>query len=74
MDEDSSGNSELWTLILMAPAFFYHKEGSDNARKDFENLMAPLQDILPTLSATLLTIFSRILAHGPRLANMLKIS
>ena len=47
----------------MAPAFFYHDGWGVEVREEFKNLIAPLRDILPTLSATLLMIVPRILAH-----------
>ena len=51
--EDSLGGCQFWTLVILAPAFFYHKEGSANARKDLRQLIAPPKYIIPTVSDTL---------------------
>jgi len=51
----------------MAPAFFYHKDGKP--RKEFDDLIAPLNGILPTLSATLLTIGTRIVAYWTEISE-----
>jgi hypothetical protein len=62
----------------MAPAFFYHRKGvrdsfdgavSKESRKELYDLMAPLESVLPTLSATLLMITRRILAHWTEISE-----
>lgn len=58
--QERSGDCEFWTLVIMAPAFFYHRDERDNSRKE---LIAPLADILPTLSATLSELMPRVLEH-----------
>ncbi|KAK0724228.1 hypothetical protein B0H67DRAFT_480549 [Lasiosphaeris hirsuta] len=67
VDEDSAGDSSFWTLTIMAPAFFYHKDG--RARKELDELIAPLHKILPTLSATLLMIGVRIVEHWTEISE-----
>jgi hypothetical protein len=51
----------------MAPAFFYHKDGK--ARKELHDLIAPLDGILPTVSATLLMIGARIAADWTEISE-----
>jgi hypothetical protein len=66
VDENSSGDCHFWALVIMAPAFFYHTgwgSGAPEEPEELKTLIAPLQNILPTLSATLFMIIPRILAH-----------
>ncbi|KAF2470562.1 uncharacterized protein BDR25DRAFT_355049 [Lindgomyces ingoldianus] len=59
------------TLIAFSPAFFYYKDvqemygdsPSKTARKELHDLIAPLRNILPTLSAALFIIIPLILTH-----------
>jgi hypothetical protein len=52
----------------MAPAFFYHK-GEYFVEADLDHLIAPLQNILPTLSKMLLVIVVRILEYWTQISE-----
>lgn len=73
VDEDRSGDSKFWTLIILAPAFFYHKNKHDfdntNASKELNALIGPLKNILPQLFATLLMIIPKIIAHWTKISD-----
>ncbi|EPE25312.1 hypothetical protein GLAREA_01224 [Glarea lozoyensis ATCC 20868] len=73
IDEDYSGDSKFWTLIIMAPAFFYHKDPTDfdntNASKELNDLIGPLKSVLPTISATLSMVISKIVAHWTKIGD-----
>lgn len=63
------GDCQFWTLVILAPAFFYHKERGANAKKNPRHLIAPLEDIKPTLSVTLLMLASRILVDWDEISE-----
>jgi hypothetical protein len=57
----------------MAPVFFYHEDANDidnkRASKELNDLIGPLTSILPTISATLLMISQKIVAHWSKISD-----
>ncbi|KAG8530501.1 uncharacterized protein KY384_005004 [Bacidia gigantensis] len=70
--EDMSRDCQYWTLIILAPAFFYHSEGTSNSDKHTRHLIAPLKDVLPTISSMLQMIISRILMHWAKVSGYIE--
>jgi hypothetical protein len=70
LDEElGADDSDFWTLVVLAPAFFYHEGWDKSPRKEFFDLIAPIGGILPTLSATLLMIVQQMVEYWTEISD-----